>query len=446
MMKRSLPFSNRLTSRSRSMVAAPQPQASVPPYDPPANQRDFKNPASFNAWDLTLRRNFWQSIWGIPDGIAYRLPDVAAIKEAYKSDPNTKKKKSYLQFFPTHQIHAMAAAAQEELITKRIPWTGFPKRITDSPGSREEHYKEAEQLGYSDDVPLARQMDEYCEWFSKYDPVTKKLTRLDITCESPEYWQFLYMHERKTCLELYHKYISDKVTEADLEDDSEENPYRPYNIYNKWNTTAGAMHLNCPPNSLFAELFIAAEASTRWGKCGETNPKPITGSDALVECADYGVATRASDPTIGAQVNQLIRAGFVVGIANPVGLYLQDLVTDGWQDNNGDDFTPEQIKEIVSYPRGSPGMNLRISIEIPRSWGYTLGDTFIGGEPIKSGSHIIDKMVRVFLTGIAMKGTQFVPEDANTKAVVPCKKKRCWGRSVKFPPYPPKAPVSKPLV
>merc|ERR1719233_1213367 len=111
-------------------------------------------------------------------------------------------------------------------------------------------------------------MDEYCEWFThRRDDGT--IWRVDITCESPEYWVFLFDNEPETCLELYQKYISPLVTLDSLTDGDGN-----YNIYNKWNTTHGAMHLNCPPNALSAELYIAAEASTRWSS--GTSKKVIT--------------------------------------------------------------------------------------------------------------------------------------------------------------------------
>lgn len=90
-------------------------------------------------------------------------------------------------------------------------------------------------------------------------------------------------------LALYQKYISPKVTLDSLLDD-----FGEYNVYNEWNTDKGAMHLNCPPNSLFAELYIAAEAATRWGDC--ENGGVLTNGGDLIGCASYGLSTRASDP------------------------------------------------------------------------------------------------------------------------------------------------------
>ena len=36
---------------------------------------------------------------------------------------------------------------------------------------------------------------------------------------------------------------------------------KKYNVYNEWNTKKGCMHLNCPPNSLSAEIQLAGDAT-----------------------------------------------------------------------------------------------------------------------------------------------------------------------------------------
>lgn len=197
-----------------------------------------------------------------------------------------------------------------------------------------------------------------------------------------------------------------------------------YNTYNVWNTTKGAMHLNCPANSLSAEVFIAGESAVPWGCCSKNREdceqescKANTNGADLIQCGGYGLPTRASDTTIGSNVNNLIQQGLVVSIANPVGLYLEDLNTTGWQAPDGKAFDSEVLKNTVRYVRGSPGQNLRIIVEIPQTEEYVL----IAGEPIDWAGQVIDASVTVFLTGIAISGAKVLSEDVATKAVVPCK-------------------------
>jgi hypothetical protein len=61
------------------------------------------------------------------------------------------------------------------------------------------------------------------------------------------------------------------------------------------------------------------------GSCGP----PLTEGGDLIGCAAYGLSTRASDPTIGKNLNDLIRSGSIISVDNPVGLYLEKLDTTG---------------------------------------------------------------------------------------------------------------------
>lgn len=86
----------------------------------------------------------------------------------------------------------------------------------------------------------------------------------------------------------------------------------------------------------------------------------------------------------------------------------------------------------MTYPRGSDdrSKNLRIKVEIPEEWGYTLGDCFIGGASLDWAGQVIDNSVTVFLTGIAINGQDpacpflFSPDKMNSTSV-PCK--NLWG-------------------
>lgn len=369
----------------------------------PANNNDFKRRNTKLFWDWTLRMVFWRSIWATNDNTDMTvgfpnltrddtsgLGTMGAAGVAYRLPNDTDK---YRQFYDINELKKIAAGPPEKpMVFKIISWQGFPKRILDLFSNSDENpYEYVEQLGWpSKDVtyrnygstPNARQMDEYVKWFTHRDPETNLITRIDITAESPEYFTFLFNNEPEVCLQLYQKYVSSLVKMDDLMNDD-----GSYNVYNKWNTTHGAMHLNCPPNSLFAEVYIAAEASTYWQKVGSDHPKhfAVNGKD-LIESSSYGLPTRASDPTIGYIINSLIQQNLIISISDPVGLYLEDLDTTGWTDKNGKPFDPAVLQQIVTYERGGvfddgkTKMHSRIRVEIPKHLGldYSLGECFIG--------------------------------------------------------------------
>lgn len=422
----------------------------------PAGIKDFQSPLHYIKWDWTLQYMFWQCVWATADqtsvtsqfvlpaflssmdgaGIAYRLPDVDGLAEHY-GNPTAPNSSTYLQFRNPIDLKAMQEASKEsnpEITKQVISWQAFPRRVKDLfSNSNHNPYEYVEPLGWpAKDVtyrgytpqPLARQHDEYCEWFTHRN-AEGKITRVDITCESPEYWDFLFQNEPHTCLKLYQKHVSPLVRLEDLQ-----NVDGSYNIYNRWNTEMGAMHLNCPPNALFAEVFIAAEASTRWGSPGHQ----IVEGGLLIQCAKYGLQSRASDPTIGANINQLIRSNYILSIEDPVGLYLQQLDVTGWTRKDGSVIPKADMDRIVNYERGTKdrSKNLRVRIEVPGDINYDLGDILIGGVPITWAGQIIDASCTMFLTGVAIKGKGLTRDDYLKKdigsAVVPCKEK--WGPGV----------------
>jgi hypothetical protein len=165
-----------------------------------------------------------------------------------------------------------------------------------------------------------------------------------------------------------------------------------YNPYNKWNTTHGIAHLCAPPNALTAEIQLGADATVRYR---DGAGRPLTQPDALICGAGYGGPNRNSDPTIGATVNALARLGAMITIANPVGLYMDHIDTNGWE-------LPDGIaaRDCVRIVRGSARMIERLVVEVPAETGRTVSDLRIGGDPVRYGSQVAE-CITVKLIGVA---------------------------------------------
>ena len=71
-----------------------------------------------------------------------------------------------------------------------------------------------------------------------------------------------------------------------------------------------------------------------------------TDQEQLVECGGLGEKTRSSDPQIAAKVNALAAEGHEITLADPVGLYLTGIMTNGMKTPDGADpatfWTPER--------------------------------------------------------------------------------------------------------
>ncbi|MCA1626223.1 MAG: hypothetical protein LC778_21005, partial [Acidobacteria bacterium] len=231
---------------------------------------------------------------------------------------------------------------------------------------------------------------EYCEWSVERDPETDKITRVTFTCEGPEYWRFLANTAPNKALELYQEFVSPDVRLEDL--------FAPNGVYiarNQWNDSAvnGVMHLIQRNNTLSAEIELAAGASV----VREIVGRVLTNEDELIRCGLYGGFERHSDPHIGAVVNSLTRQKADVTLANPVGLYFNDLNVAGWQTPDGSD-----AKSFWHYVRGTDEFPVRAVYEVPPEAGFVVGDIKINGREIFYAAQIADK-ISIKLVGVATR-------------------------------------------
>ncbi|MBT2421892.1 hypothetical protein J7F01_14790 [Streptomyces sp. ISL-22] len=278
-----------------------------------------------------------------------------------------------------YNLTATDTAADAKRAT--IRWTAFPRIIKITSISDIQRWQRADA---SRDV-----QDEYCEW-SVTRNTSGKITRVTFTCEGPEYWEILAQTNPGKTFELYRKFISPDVRKEDL--------FSPSGLYqprNKWNnsTTHGAMHLVQRNNTLGAEIELAAAATIR----RVINGKELTTEQELINCSKYGAAERNSDPHIGAGVNALARQKADISLTDPVGLYFDDLSTDGWEAPDGSD-----PKSYWTYLRGDSEHRVRAVYEVPPDKDFTVGDITIGGNPIEYGAQIAD-FITIKLTGIACR-------------------------------------------
>lgn len=312
-----------------------------------------------------------------------------------------------------------------------------------------------------------RPQDEYLEWFVVRDPANGRVTRIDYTAESPEYWEALATHDPDLTATLYTELLGTDVPKEDLffqhdvlcpeiEHDGaggyrlrghvplypEVNNYKAgsYNRRNRWNTERGAVHLTQKNNTLFAEIDLAAQATKRFA----IRPDLFAQVDrfALAACAGYGALNRNSDPTIGQSVNSLVLSGFQVMVSNPIGLYIGEVDLTDFRDPQGRSVPRA---EILTVHRGSfsdaDGLArvLRFSIHPPHGASYGLEACTLAGHPLVTGGPVA-RQTTVVIHGIAQPATTAIPTAA-------CHAKAC-AHPTKRPQYflgtPPDQPCPGP--
>lgn len=261
-----------------------------------------------------------------------------------------------------------------------VAWTAFPRQVQITSATDLQRWRRADAS--------RDEQDEYCEWSVERD-VNDKITRVSFTSEGPEYWATLTALQPEAVLALYREHVSPRVEGSDLFQNGE---YEPRNRWNN-STSRGVMHLIQRSNSLHAEIELAGAATIVRRKDGRI----LVSAQELIRCSAYGAPERHSDPLIGAKVNELARQGADVTLANPVGLYIADLATHGWETPDGSD--PKSYWRIT---RGRPQKALRAVYEVPVARGFSVGDVKIAGRPIRFGAQIAD-FITIKLTGLATR-------------------------------------------
>lgn len=297
--------------------------------------------------------------------------------------------------------HAVAASAA----TAPVPWVGFPRALTLlANGDREAALAAAEQrgsrlVGFADQALTKRiehrfrQQDEYLEWVAIKD--AGKVVRFAFTAEGPEYWEHLASVDQDVVRRLYCDFTGRQVTWAELSwatdvwvPDADHQPVQiyargDYNPYNEVNIEECAAHLTHPANTLGAEIDLAAKATVqRLDAHGEL----VSERRRLACCSNFGDPNRNSDPTIGLTVNQTVRGGTSITLADPVGLYIRAFDASRISDAAGN-----ALEGWWTIKRGGAGHALRAELGPPPGSARSIADVRVGNnEPLTTGGQLAE--------------------------------------------------------
>jgi hypothetical protein len=256
------------------------------------------------------------------------------------------------------------------LVPATIAWPAFPARVQREVGPGPTRWDQADSS--------REEQDEYCEW--SVERVGDMITRVTFTTEVPEYWAHIATHDEGLLLELYQTHVDPSVTRNDLFVGDE---YQPTNQWN--DSTSGRLaHLVQGSNNLGAAVQLVAEATVlRRHKDGT----PVLDRQELVDCGGLGNPFRNSDPQIAEIVNDAAALGTEISLLDPMGLYLDGLITAGMKTPDGADAS-----EFWHVERGTPQHAVRASFHVPEGRGYAIGEIKISGRPITRGAQVADKL------------------------------------------------------
>lgn len=294
---------------------------------------------------------------------------------------------------------------------------------------------------YSDFSPSGPRgwLDEYCEWSITYDKAGN-MRSVMFTCENPAYYLTMWRINPEAVLGLYRDYVDPAVQLEDLylrypvdqptgkkgEVVMDPTTGRPaYDVTNKWNRGTsrvpgqygGALHLTSGPNTLSAEVYLAAAATIQRPDRSSMN------AQTLICCSKYGQNFRNSDPHIGFAANGAA-ATHKITLTDPVGLYIQQPTNLAqWKGPGGQD-----VSDYWQVTRGTAGTGpggsdqiLHAVFEIPESAGFSINDVTINGQKIGHVGDIAETM------NIALSATPKKPEgplQPIMDCVAPCREDR----------------------
>ena len=263
--------------------------------------------------------------------------------------------------------------------------------------------------------------DEYCEWSVTRD-ANNNITSVMFTCENPDYWFTLWQVDPNAVLGIYQQLVSSAAQLQDLylldaNGKPVNNPLTgqpAYNPLNKWNSgtvttpgvSGGAVHLTSPPNTLGAEIYLAAAA---------TLMRDVSSYDAqsMICCSKYGQPFRNSDPHIGFLANQtVVNTGDTISLQDPVGLYIQepDFSTYSTPDNTS-------AQDFWTIVRGHSSQILHAVFAVPAAKGYTVSDISINGQKIAWAGQIVQTF-QIQLAAIGFSGSS-LPQQQKQKCQQP---------------------------
>lgn len=269
-------------------------------------------------------------------------------------------------------------------------------------------------------------LDEYCEWSIVRD-ANGDMRKITFTSENPAYFLAMWRIDPNAVLGLYRDYIDPNIQLEDLylryatncptgnAGDPVIDPTTglpAYDTVNKWNAgTActpgqfgGAMHLTSDPNTLSAEVYLAAAATIMRPLKSSQNPQ------SLICCAQYGQNYRNSDPHIGFAANEAAISNRI-SLTNPIALYLQQPTNfSAWKGPQGQDvsqywrITRGTAKSAIN---GSDQI-LQAVFEVPQSAGFSINDITINGQAVDY-VWVIAQQLLVGLSVTVMPSTTAAP-------------------------------------
>jgi hypothetical protein len=224
--------------------------------------------------------------------------------------------------------------------------------------------------------------DEYCEWSVQRNDAGD-IVRVTFTSEVGEWFRHLAAVDPDNLVSLYRELAGEDVPRSAVL--FEDGQYLGWAADVNTRTDGPIVHLAQGNNNLWAAVSLAAEASILRTRDGSI----VRDSKVLMRCSGLGTPDRFSDPSIASTVNSAAANGSRISLANPPGLYLAGIRTEGLRLPAGhEDLDPQ---DLWVPERGEHGRTVRARFEAPDN-AFSLSEVLLDDRPIRTGAQLAERV------------------------------------------------------
>ncbi len=345
----------------------------------------------------------------------------------------------------------IVADGDPDLLDTPLPvdWGGMPVRIRECLQSQKNTNR---LLDWNfNGQPYGRifgQQEEYLEWLVKKD-TSSKVTRIEMTTETPEYWRVLAKHHPARTLQILGEFANEPAAASASDVYGSLDPFnatpqeresafvnmifpqgRPARILSPYNNGSKTIaFMTVGPNTLHAAIFLAAFASIPYVKIVDGQAVPLTGREAIRHTRQAAQDCRDSDPTIVGSVCSLVVEGKKVALMDPMGLYIADVDNEGLLLPDEQTPAPRDWFRLtrgskLTTPEGTFSLSQRLVLEVPPGLGFVVGDLVDAntGEKITHGGQIASKVTVSLYAKASRAGIiTGAPNETSVDRVTPCR-------------------------
>ena len=264
-----------------------------------------------------------------------------------------------------------------KITARSLSWIAFPRKVLPA-RRRDDRARAFAEV----EANLFGHQDEYFEWHATRRPEDDKIVKVVFVTETPEYWRLPATTSDTTRARLVQLYQGARVPRR-----AGGGPVRGAADRGRRFRREGLRRAQ-PVEHHRRNCALHRRHQQRERR--DRQPRPARRARVSPGRRVRGSGEQRAD--VGRRLHHargraLVRNGYRVTVAEPVGLYI-----DGWDDTGWTKPDGSPVGDYWRITRGRPGAVLRLEYEVPDEEGFVVGDIRIGGRPVPHGGQLAEHM------------------------------------------------------